>query len=63
MEIIKKGRPYRKWLDNIKELCQKDIGLHLLIKNSLFTKQMETGGKMFVGDLQAFCPWIITMMN
>jgi len=52
----KRRRPYRKWLDDIKEWCQKDI--HLLIENSPRTKQMEIDGKMFVGHLRAFGPWI-----
>jgi len=26
----RRGRPYREWLDDIKEWCQKDI--HLLIR-------------------------------
>jgi len=32
------------------------------IQNSPRSKQMETGGEIFVGHLQAFCPWIMMMM-
>jgi len=56
-----RGRPYREWLDDIKQWSQKDI--HLLFRiYSPRTKQMETGGKMFVGYLRAFSPRIAMMM-
>jgi len=43
------GWPHRDWLDNIQEWCQKDIH-----QNSPRSKQMKTGGEMFVGHLRTF---------
>jgi len=58
----RKGRPCREWLDDIKEWCQKDMHPLIKMRASPITIQMETGGKMFVGLLRAFCPWIMMMM-
>jgi len=45
----RKRRPYREWLDNMKEWLASERPIQI----SPRTKQMETGDKMFAGYLQA----------
>jgi len=55
----RKGSLNLEWLDDIKEWWKRKKYISYE-QNSPRTKQMETGGKMFVGHLRAFCPWIMS---
>jgi len=57
----RRGRPYR---EGVASRYQRVVSERHTSsnQNSPRTKQRETGGKMFVEHLQAFCPWIMMMM-
>jgi len=52
----RKGRPYREWLDDIKEWCQRDI--HLLIKIA----QERNKWRQVVKCSMYTCPWIMMIV-